>query len=255
MRDPDPDPDMESDPDLKGDPDMSLNYKDAKAAGLVAPQLPSELEELIGGAMSPDARHITLSREAEIVDAARAIHAGLDGEWGGACPFRYSLDHAINKLQGQGQVSAFVYDRMLRGLKGQDQPWPRIARALRVASREMLRTDPVLAYELNDALIAVEQLGARDRWAANAVETTHSSRLKALGTMVSAGLVNEAGTVEAVNWPRVALTIDRTVRELLTGEMHVRIAGTVDPSRYNALYASLFRGMLTAAHQSLTEAR
>lgn len=250
-----PDTDTEGDPDLKADPDMSMNYKDARATGLIAPQLPSELESLIGGAMDWDARHITMSREAEIVDAARAIHDGVkDQEWGPACSYRYSLDHAIQKLHGTPKISAFVYDRMLRNLKGQEQPWPRIARVLRIASREMLRTDPVLAYELNDALIAVERLGARDRWAGSAVETTHSSRLKALGTMVTAGLVNSADTCEAVNWPRVALTIDQTVRTLLTSESHVRIAGDVDPSRYNALYASLFKGMLSAAHHSLTEA-
>ena len=249
-----PDPDSDTDPDLQ-DKDLSLNYKDARATGLIDPQLPSELESLIGGAMDVDARHITLSREAEIVDAARTIHSGVkDQDWGPGCPYRYSLDHAINKLHGQPRVSAFVYDRMLRTLRGQEQPWPRIARALRVASRQMLRMDPVLAYDLNDALIAVEQLGAQDRRAAHVVETTHSDRLKALGTMVSAGLVNVPGTCQAVNWARVALTIDHTVRTLLTNNSHVKIAGNVDPSRYNALYASLFRGMLTAAHQSLTEA-
>ncbi len=86
-----PDPDADNDPDTKGDPDMSLNYKDARATGLVDPQLPSGLESLIGGAMDMDARHITLSREAEIVGAARTIHAGIkDQDWGHACPFRYS---------------------------------------------------------------------------------------------------------------------------------------------------------------------
>lgn len=268
--DDDPDPDLK-DSDAQ-DKDLSLNYKDsaqmslkdlmtqfmvrqARTDGLIDPQLPSQMESLLGGSPDVDARHITLSREAEIVSAAQDLmKVDADKQWGAACPHRYALDHTINKLYGQPKVSAFVYDRMLRTLKGEDQPWPRMAFTLRAASRAMLDVDPVLAYDLNDALISIERRASQFRSAAEAVGGG-VSRLNALTKMATSGLANTAGTwCQVVNWPRIALTIDQSVRSILTNESQVRVANNVHPDRYNALYASLFRGMFTAAYRELTKA-
>lgn len=255
------DPDLDSDPDLK-DKDLSLNYKDAdsvvkdaKTHGLIDPQSPAD-PTLIGGERDVDARHITLAREAEIVDVARDILSEVkDAEWGEACEFRYSLDHAINQLYGQSKISAFLYDRMLRTLKGEEQPWPRVARVVRMARDEMAKIDPVLAYELNDVVIQIERQGASERLGeAFKALASDQPRLKSLQGLLTAGLANTSGTCEKIHWSRIALTIDQTVRSMLTGDSHVHIARDVAPSRFNALYASLFRTMLAAAHQSLSEA-
>jgi hypothetical protein len=264
------DDESDQDPDTQ-DKDLSLNYKDAaemslrdlmtrymvrqaKTDGLIDAVLPSQMESLIGGAPDVDARHITLSREAEIVSAARElVKVDADKDWGQACPHQYALDHAINKMHGKPRVSSFVYDRMLRSLRGEDQPWPRMAYTLRSASRAMLDVDPVLAYDLNDALVSIERKASQFRKAAEAVGGG-DNRINALTKMATSGLANTAGTCHAVNWPHIALTIDQTVQSILTSDTQVRIASDVDPSRYNALYASLFRGMFAAAHLELTKA-
>lgn len=262
MDDEEPDPDFK-DPDAE-DKDLSLNYKDAslkdvmthfmvrqaRTDGLIDPVLPSQMESLLGGGVTLDARHLTLAREAEIVSAAEDILKTHTGEsWGAACPHRYSLDHAIHKLHGRPMVSAFVYDRMLRTIKGEEQPWPRVALTLKTASRAMLDVDPVLAYDLSAAYVAVEKRANEFRLAAETVGA-ESVRLSALKKMAASGLANTAGTCRVVNWPRIALTIDQTVRAILTSDSHVRVAG----GGYNALYASLFRGMFAAVHRELTKA-